>query len=88
MPAMLEQWVVYLLEVSDGSYYCGATSDIARRFARHSSGRGSKYVRSRLPATVVAVSGPMSRSAALKAELQIKRLHRSKKLEAVSKLGS
>lgn len=44
-----KQWFVYVLRCRDGSYYTGATNDLEKRLSQHASGKGSKYVRSRLP---------------------------------------
>lgn len=44
---------VYMLECSDGSLYTGYTNDLPRRVALHNKGGGSKYVKTRLPATLV-----------------------------------
>ena len=44
-------WAVYLLQCSDGTYYTGSTAgDVTARVSVHNTGKGSKYVRSRLPA--------------------------------------
>ena len=76
----MAQAFVYLLRCADGSLYCGWTTDPARRLAAHSAGRGSRYVRDRLPAAYAALWRAPSRSAALRAEAAIKRLPRSAKL--------
>lgn len=76
---MQEKWVVYILECADGSFYTGVARDIVRRLKEHSSGRGSKYVRSRLPFALVHMEIVTDRSRALKREIQIKRLTRIKK---------
>jgi putative endonuclease len=41
------------LECSDGSYYTGITHDIKERLVRHSTGRGAKYTKARLPIKLV-----------------------------------
>jgi putative endonuclease len=46
-------WIVYLLECSDGSYYTGITKDLNDRLERHSTGRGAKYTKARLPVKLV-----------------------------------
>lgn len=65
---------------SDGSLYTGCTVDLARRLARHASGRGSKYTRSRLPVRLAYSEAAPSRGRALKREYAIKKLSRSGKL--------
>ena len=44
---------VYLLHCSDGSLYCGWTTDLKARLEAHNSGTGAKYTRSRLPVELV-----------------------------------
>ena len=47
---MVAEWSVYQLECSDKSIYTGiCKGDIDRRMREHQDGKGSKYVRSRLP---------------------------------------
>lgn len=71
---------VYLLRCDDGSLYCGWTTDLERRLAAHGAGRGSAYVRRRLPARYAAAWRAEGRRHAMSAEAQIKRLTRSQKL--------
>lgn len=71
---------VYLLRCSDDSLYCGWTIDLDRRLEAHASGRGSAYVRRRLPARYAAVWRAQSRTHARSAEARIKRLTRPEKL--------
>jgi len=71
---------VYLLRCADDSLYCGWTIDLERRLAAHQDGRGSAYVRRRLPARYAAVWRAESRSHARSAEARIKRLPRPAKL--------
>jgi putative endonuclease len=74
---------VYLLRCSDGSLYCGWTTDIDRRLAAHDSGTASRYTRSRRPVELAAVIPVADRSAALREEARIKRLPRRAKLELI-----
>ena len=39
----------YILRCSDGSYYVGSTTDLARRLSQHQEGLGAEYTRRRLP---------------------------------------
>jgi putative endonuclease len=78
---------VYLLRCADDSLYCGWTTDLDRRLKAHAAGRASRYTASRLP-VALALAQPMpDRSAARRAEVQIKRLTRAQKL-ALVKRGS
>ena len=74
-------WEVYLVRCFDNSLYCGITTDLKTRIARHNAGKGSKYTNSRKPVELVAVSRKMTKSDALKLEYQIKQLPLSKKIE-------
>lgn len=77
-------WVVYILELSDGSYYTGITNNLERRLETHRSGKGSRYVRSRLPIVKVAYQESMStRGEASSREIKIKKLSKSQKKELI-----
>ncbi len=73
-------WRVYFLRCGDGSLYAGATNDMARRLARHASGKGGRYTRSRLPVELVYEEPVRGRGAALRREAALKRLSRKEKL--------
>jgi len=77
-------YVVYVLACADGSLYAGWTRDLAARVAAHLDGKGSRYVRSRLPARLRAFWVVPDRSAALREELRFKRLSRRAKLAALA----
>ena len=73
-------WYVYMLECNDKSIYTGiCKNDIKRRMREHQSGKGSKYVRSRLPFQLVWSKGGFTASEALKEEYRIKQLEREDK---------
>ena len=72
---MVAEWSVYQLECSDRSIYTGiCKGDIDRRMREHQSGKGSKYVRSRLPFELKWSKSGFTASEALKEEYRIKRL--------------
>ena len=71
---------VYLLRCSDGSLYCGWTTDVERRVAQHQAGTASRYTRRRLPVELATVIPVADRSEALREEARIKRLPRAEKL--------
>lgn len=75
---------VYMLRCSDGSLYTGWTVDLDRRLEAHSSGRGSRYTRSRLPVALVASFRMADAAAARREEFRIKRLTRTEKLELIA----
>ena len=47
------KYFVYILRCADASLYTGVTNDIPHRLKEHNRGKGSAYVRSRLPAKLV-----------------------------------
>ena len=74
-------WHVYLLECSDGSYYCGITTDLDRRIDEHNSGSGAKYTRGRCPVKLIASVSVGDRSAALKLEAATKKKRKNEKVK-------
>ena len=78
-------WVVYILRCSDDSLYTGMTNNIEKRLAAHSQGTAAKYTRSRRPVKLSATSAKMDRSDAMRLEIKIKKLLRSKKIAALEK---
>jgi predicted GIY-YIG superfamily endonuclease len=76
-------WIVYILRCSDGSFYTGATNDLEKRIREHNRGTASKYTRSRRPVTLMAVSIDMNKSEALRLEIKIKRLPKTRKINGL-----
>jgi len=76
-------WHVYLVRCADGTLYAGATTDLVRRFAAHSDGKGARYTRGRGPLVLAWSEEVADRSAALRRERQIKQLSRAEKLRLV-----
>lgn len=77
---MTQCWWLYLLLCRDGRTYAGIATDVAGRFAAHSSGKGAKFTRSNPPVRVLGAQAFASKSEALKAEAALKRLDRARKL--------
>ena len=73
------QAFVYILRCADNTLYTGWTNDLKKRLATHNAGRGARYTRVRRPVKLVYWEPVVDRAAALKRELQIKRLSRAKK---------
>ena len=73
-------WWVYLLQCVDGSFYAGATVDLAARFEAHLAGRGAAYTRARPPLWMVAARQCGDRGDALRMEYALKQLERADKL--------
>lgn len=76
-------YFVYLLECDDGSLYAGVTTDVARRFAEHQSGTGSRFTRAHGAKRMVYVEEQPDRSSAQRREAEIKKFPREKKLGLV-----
>lgn len=72
-----------MLACRGGFLYTGITNDLPRRLEAHKSGRGSKFVRSRLPFRVARVERAPSKGMALRREAQIKAMDRSGKVKLV-----
>jgi len=73
-------WTLYILRCADDTLYTGITNDLENRIATHESGKGAKYLRGRAPFTVVYTESHLTKSAALKREIEIKGLGRNSKL--------
>ena len=72
-------WYVYILRCGDGSLYTGITDNIPRRLAAHQAGRGAKYTRGRGPLKLVYQEEVSDKPAALRREIEIKRMKRAEK---------
>ncbi len=77
---MSADWLMYVVECADGSYYTGITTDMTRRLNEHNrTKRGAKYTRSRRPVKLIYFERYADRSEASKAEAAFKKLTRKKK---------
>jgi putative endonuclease len=72
-------WYVYIVKCFDETYYTGITTDVDRRIDEHSSGKGAKYTRSRIPVQLEEFKEFKNRSEASKEEARIKKLTRVRK---------
>ena len=79
-----EKWFLYILECSDGSFYTGVTKDIKRRFKMHTSGKASRYTRTRLPVKLLYQETCKNRTDALVRECQVKSFPKEKKFALVT----
>ena len=73
-------WTLYLIECKNGAFYAGITTDVARRYAQHLTGKGAKYTRANPPKKLIAVKEYANRSDASKAEYAIKQLPKKLKV--------
>ncbi len=81
-----ENWFVYILTCSDGSFYTGVTNNLDKRFKCHQGGRGARYTRTRLPVTLSYSEDCKNRSEALIREYKVKRLPKKKKAELMKQV--
>ncbi len=72
-------WFVYILLCSDKSYYVGITLDLENRVKLHNTGKGSKYLLSKLPVKLMYSEEHTNKSEARKREIQLKGWSRIKK---------
>ena len=80
----MADWQLYLVRCGDGSLYTGIATDTERRFGAHQAGKGAKYLRGRGPLELVFQCAAGDRGAALRLELQVKRLSKADKERLVS----
>ena len=75
------EYLVYILQCSDGSYYTGSAADLSRRWWEHETGASRvSYTDARRPVKLVWTSEEVARySDALRFERQIKGWSRAKK---------
>lgn len=85
MTLPIPTWHVYLIECSDGTLYCGITTDLERRLAAHDCGEGARYTRGRGPVRLRWHETWPDKGAALRRELEVKRLPREAKLALLAR---
>ena len=76
-------YYVYIMECLDKTLYTGITTDLARRFKEHNTGKGGAYTRSKKVIKILYTEKFPSRSTALKREAEIKSWPRQKKLALI-----
>ena len=72
-------WTVYMVRCSDNSIYTGISNNLRKRLEVHSTGNGSKYIRTRLPFKLIYEEECLGRSNALRREIEIKKLTKKNK---------
>lgn len=75
----MNTWKLYILRCGDGTLYTGITTDVEKRLEAHRTGKGAKYTRGRSPLNLVYREDCGDHSAALKREIEIKKLSREEK---------
>jgi putative endonuclease len=80
-----KSWYVYMIRSDDDQLYTGITTDIARRWQEHSTGKiGARYFRGRKPLQLCLLENHPDRSSASKREAALKQLTRRAKEHVVS----
>ena len=79
-PSNNRQWCLCLIECRDGSFYAGITNDLDARYKAHVEGRGARYTRAHPPIRLIGAKAYENRSAASRAEWEIKQLPKQKKI--------
>ncbi|NCC06668.1 MAG: GIY-YIG nuclease family protein [Clostridia bacterium] len=74
-----------ILECADGTLYTGWTNDLEKRLKAHSSGKASKYTKTRLPVKLVYFEQHETKHDAMSREAKIKLLTRAEKIEIINK---
>lgn len=74
-------WCLYLIECRNGSYYAGITNDLQARYLAHAEGRGARYTRANPPVRLLGSREYPDRASASRAEYQIRRLPKARKLD-------
>jgi len=74
------EFVLYILECADGSFYIGHTDDLDKRMEQHDQGKGCVYTATRRPLKLIHAQGFETRYEALTMERKLKGWGRAKKL--------
>ena len=78
-----DNWCVYILKCTDGTFYTGITTDINRRIKEHGTKKGAKYTKQRGPFKLVYKAYFYNRSSASKEEHRIKSLPLQEKIKLI-----
>lgn len=74
-------WFVYILLCADNSLYTGYSDDPEARFLDHKNGKGAKYTRSHKPLKIIYTEQFITKSEAMKREIEIKSWRKKKKIK-------
>ena len=82
----VNEWLVYIVLASDGSFYTGVTTDVVRRLREHRVGRcGAKYFNGgRRPLALAFCEPGHTRSSAARREAAIKKLSHAEKAALIA----
>mgnify|MGYP000982335162 CR=1 FL=1 len=74
---------VYIVECSDGTLYTGSALELEKRIAAHNAKKGAKYTKNRTPVILRYAEEVPNWGAALRREMEIKKMSREKKLSLI-----
>lgn len=80
---MVSPYCCYIVQCSDGTFYCGYSNDVSKRVDTHNKGKGAKYTKTRLPVKLVYTECFETKSEAMKREYQIKQFTRKQKYDLI-----
>ena len=78
------RYFCYIVVCADGTYYTGWSTDPGRRTRQHNQGSGARYTRQRSPVQLVYVEEQPDRSSAMRREVKIKQMSRTRKQALIS----
>lgn len=78
-------WFIYIIRAADNTLYTGVTTDVARRFEQHGSGKGAKYLKGRSPIELVFKKEIGTRSEAQRLEHWVKQQSKQDKERIIKK---
>jgi putative endonuclease len=79
----VKPWYLYLVRCGDGTLYTGISTDVRRRLAEHSCGKGARYLRGRGPLTLARRIRVGAVGDALKVERRVKRMSPARKEKVI-----
>ncbi|EIV7689058.1 GIY-YIG nuclease family protein [Salmonella enterica] len=82
--ATMAPWYLYLIRTADNALYTGITTDVARRYRQHQTGKGAKALRGKGELTLAFAAQVGDRSLALRIEYRIKQLTKRQKERLVT----
>ena len=75
----MKTWSVYLVRCADDTLYCGISTNVVARIAKHDAGKGAKYTRGRGPVELIACRTGLSHGDALRLEMAVKKQPKDEK---------
>jgi len=80
---IIKDWIIYILECSDKTYYTGITNNLSKRIKLHQKGMAARYTAQRLPVRLSFYKSGYTQSEARKEEMVLKDWSREKKIKLI-----